>query len=209
MSMADCKLMPAQSGPLVQYGCGPVQFSGMDNTFYERRLTFEVIEPSAATLRDQIEILALSVRDVLSQRWVLKTRTYEEQNPKRIYYLSMEYLLGRSLANNVMNLLLQAVARGSRSASIFALNRNNETTTQSKNVTENDTAANDDSTNAPHLILVPRARTRSWVGGDRALLETPGASQLHVADTWLPNVAVLQHDGVVESQTRGHSEWFP
>ena len=69
MSMADCKPMPAQSGPLVQYGCGPVQFSGMDNTFYERRLTFDkVIEPSAATLRDQFEILALSVRDVLSQR---------------------------------------------------------------------------------------------------------------------------------------------
>jgi hypothetical protein len=31
----------------------------------------------------------------------------------------------------------------------------------------------------------------------------------HVADTWLPNVALFQHDGVVEPQTRGHSEWFP
>src|SRR5215469_15475121 len=100
------------SEPLARYGCGPIQFSGSDNTFYERRLIFDkVIEPAAATLRDQFEVFALSVRDVLSQRWVLTTETYARENPKRIYYLSMEYLLGRSLANNVINLLLDPVAR--------------------------------------------------------------------------------------------------
>src|SRR5262249_50969696 len=45
------------------------------------------------------------VRDVLSQRWVLTEKTYQRENPKRLYYLSMEFLLGRSLANNFMNLL--------------------------------------------------------------------------------------------------------
>jgi glycogen phosphorylase len=38
------------------------------------------------------------VRDILSQRWVLTEGTYERENPKRIYYLSMEFLIGRSLA---------------------------------------------------------------------------------------------------------------
>src|SRR5262249_56088031 len=33
------------------------------------------------------------------------------ENPKRIYYLSMEFLIGRSLASNVMNLLLDPIAR--------------------------------------------------------------------------------------------------
>ena len=46
------------------------------------------------------------MRDVLSQRWLLTEKTYEQQNPKRLYYLSMEFLIGRSLANNVTNLLL-------------------------------------------------------------------------------------------------------
>jgi len=45
------------------------------------------------------------VRDVLSQRRLLAEKAYEENNPKRLYYLSMKFLIGRSLANNVVNLL--------------------------------------------------------------------------------------------------------
>ena len=39
------------------------------------------------------------------------SETYERENPKRVYYLSMEFLLGRSLANNITNLLLASVAQ--------------------------------------------------------------------------------------------------
>jgi len=46
------------------------------------------------------------VRDILAQRWVLTKNTYERENAKRIYYVSMEFLIGRSLANNITNLLL-------------------------------------------------------------------------------------------------------
>jgi len=87
-----------------QYGCGPVQFYGTDDALYERHLIFdEVIKPEKATPREQFEAVAHTVRDVISQRWLLTEETYERQNPKRVYYLSMEYLLGRSLANNVVN----------------------------------------------------------------------------------------------------------
>ena len=95
-----------------QYGCGPVHFSGTDEALYERHLLFDNgVELAAATARDRFEALARSVRDILSQRWLLTEKTYEQQNPKRLYYLSMEFLIGRSLMNNVMNLLLNPVAK--------------------------------------------------------------------------------------------------
>ncbi len=95
-----------------QYGCGPVQLAGASDALYERHLLFDSgIDLEAATPRDRFEALARSVRDILSQRWLLTERTYEQQNPKRLYYLSMEFLIGRSLANNVTNLLLNPLAK--------------------------------------------------------------------------------------------------
>jgi starch phosphorylase len=94
-----------------QYGCGPVRFAGTEDALYERHLLFDSgVDLTAATARDRFEALARSLRDVLSQRWLLTEKTYERQNPKRLYYLSMEFLIGRSLANNVTNLLLGPLA---------------------------------------------------------------------------------------------------
>jgi starch phosphorylase len=97
------------AGPnlLEQYGCGPIRFSGHQDALYERHLLFDdVIDPVDAGARERFEAAARSVRDVLSQRWVQTERVYDRENPKRIYYLSMEFLIGRSLNNNVTNLLL-------------------------------------------------------------------------------------------------------
>ena len=97
---------------LEQYGCGPIQFTGTGDALYERHLLFDnVVDAAEVGPREHYEAVARSVRDVLSQRWLLTEQTYEQENPKRVYYLSMEFLIGRSLANNVMNLLLGPVAK--------------------------------------------------------------------------------------------------
>jgi starch phosphorylase len=104
---AKQRIIPVTEKLTAKYGCGPVHFSGRDEALYERHLLFDSgVDVAAATARDRFEALARSVRDVLSQRWLLTEKTYEEKNPKRLYYLSMEFLIGRSLANNVVNLLL-------------------------------------------------------------------------------------------------------
>jgi len=93
-----------------QYGITPAHIAGTLHGLYERHLLFDNgVDPAITNAREHYEAFARSVRDILSQRWVLTNRTYHRANPKRIYYLSMEFLIGRSLANNVTNLLLDPV----------------------------------------------------------------------------------------------------
>jgi starch phosphorylase len=92
---------------LKQYGCGPIPFVGTENAFYERHLVFDrAIDPKVASPRERFEAFSRAMRDILAQRWVLTKTTYEQQNAKRIYYLSLEFLIGRSLTNNLANLRL-------------------------------------------------------------------------------------------------------
>lgn len=95
---------------LVEYG--PVRFSGDPNALYDRHLVFDyAIDPDLATPRERYEAVARSLRDVLALRWLRSKKTYDRVDPKRAYYFSMEYLIGRSLANNVTNLLLDPAMR--------------------------------------------------------------------------------------------------
>jgi len=95
------------SEPASQYGMAHAHSVGSLRGLYERHLLADHgVDPAITNAREHYEAFARSVRDILSQRWVLTNKTYRHVNPKRIYYLSMEFLIGRSLANNVTNLLL-------------------------------------------------------------------------------------------------------
>ncbi|HEX6878742.1 MAG TPA: glycogen/starch/alpha-glucan phosphorylase, partial [Terriglobales bacterium] len=110
-SLQAVQPVAAAAEHLERYGCGPVRFNGTSDALYERHLLFDsVVDTAAATPRDRFEAFARAIRDVLSQRWILTEKTYDETNPKRLYYVSMEFLIGRSLSNNITNLLLEPLA---------------------------------------------------------------------------------------------------
>ena len=65
----------------------------------------------SATARDRFMSLALTARDRLIERWMSTQQRYYKKDAKRVYYLSAEFLMGRALANNLINLGLYQTAR--------------------------------------------------------------------------------------------------
>jgi len=69
------------------------------------RMIFTVGKDSyTATDRDWFHAVAFMVRDRLAERWMETMRRYYREDAKRIYYFSLEFLIGRSLTNSVLNL---------------------------------------------------------------------------------------------------------
>src|SRR5262249_7701989 len=67
-------------------------------------LCHHLVDPTPAKPRQQFEALAAFIRDLVAHRWVKTRHTREAADPKRVYYLSMEFLIGRTLSNNIINL---------------------------------------------------------------------------------------------------------
>src|SRR5688572_16720956 len=66
-------------------------------------------DPQHASPRDWLIATSLAVRDQLVLRWMSSTRQIAARGEKRVYYLSMEFLIGRLLIDNLSNLGLQEV----------------------------------------------------------------------------------------------------
>jgi glycogen phosphorylase len=70
-----------------------------------------LVDPSVAGSRQKFEATSRFIRDLIAHRWVRTRRARERTAPKRIHYLSMEFLLGRTLRNNIMNLAAEPLVQ--------------------------------------------------------------------------------------------------
>jgi starch phosphorylase len=71
----------------------------------------QLLSPSSADSRQKFEATSRFIRDLVAHRWAKTQNARATSNPKRIYYLSMEFLLGRTLRNNMMNLKAEPIVR--------------------------------------------------------------------------------------------------
>ena len=63
------------------------------------RKTFE-----EANSQEVYQAVALAVKDDIIDNWLATQKAMEEEDPKIVYYMSMEFLIGRALGNNLINL---------------------------------------------------------------------------------------------------------
>ncbi|MGB2611094.1 MAG: glycogen/starch/alpha-glucan phosphorylase, partial [Isosphaeraceae bacterium] len=85
------------------------EFQFADRDYYDRHLVFDhVVTTEQADQRQRFEAMARSLRDLLTQRWLLTQSIHDRANPKQVYYLSMEFLIGRSLLSTVTNMEVQS-----------------------------------------------------------------------------------------------------
>ncbi len=57
-----------------------------------------------ATPQQLFQAVSYAVKEVMIDDWIATQKTYEEQDPKIVYYMSMEFLMGRALGNNLINM---------------------------------------------------------------------------------------------------------
>ena len=69
------------------------------------------VDSYSASEQDRYNALAAAVKDRLINQWLQTQRTHHKQGVKRVYYLSLEFLMGRSMGNNVINAGLEGAVR--------------------------------------------------------------------------------------------------
>ncbi|MET0089100.1 MAG: glycogen/starch/alpha-glucan phosphorylase [Candidatus Thiodiazotropha sp.] len=96
----------------IKHSAFKYDFLGTDPKAIQRSLSNHLVytigkDPFTATDHDWMMAFSYVVRDWLIERWMETQRSYYKHDAKRVYYLSMEFLIGRSLINSLLNMEIQ------------------------------------------------------------------------------------------------------
>jgi starch phosphorylase len=106
MAMSEIPLETA--GPVCfRVGGGEMAVAELQKTITHHLLSFLGRDPSRAGNTDLCKAISYVLRDNLIERWINTQKSYYEYHKKRVYYLSLEFLVGRSLGNSMINLGLE------------------------------------------------------------------------------------------------------
>ncbi len=82
----------------------PTNSSSIKETIIHHLMSFQGRDPERSGVSDIYRALAFTLRDILVEKWICTQKTFYAKQKKRVYYLSLEFLIGRSLENSILNL---------------------------------------------------------------------------------------------------------
>lgn len=91
------------SAPYTEY-FNPETVDGLKKTILNHVLSFQGRDPERAGNEDMYRAIAYTMRDYLVKNWINTQKSYYAKEKKRVYYLSLEFLIGRSMGNSLINL---------------------------------------------------------------------------------------------------------
>src|SRR5262245_49002898 len=101
---------PLTTDPALERRLERLGLTGQTDDWTDRYLLCDhLVDPKQAKPRQRFEAVAAFIRDLVAHRWVSTRQARERADPKRVYYLSMEFLIGRTLSNNLINLAAEPI----------------------------------------------------------------------------------------------------
>ncbi len=85
---------------------------GFDKETFKKSVIYNVKNLFRKTVEDatqeqMFQAVSYAVKDVIIDEWIATHKVYEKEDAKTVYYLSMEFLMGRALGNNIINICAQ------------------------------------------------------------------------------------------------------
>ena len=107
--MKTLQRVESQSGrESVTEGCSETFFKtnaeAIKENIIHHLMSFQGRDPERSGSNDVYKALAYTLRDIMVEKWISTQKTFYAKKKKRVYYLSLEFLIGRSLGNSLINL---------------------------------------------------------------------------------------------------------